>query len=100
MASTEKAAELMLETGEYYTAQSLGKALSISENKASALLYNIRKTNKCKAIDTGVPNRKVKEVFIYGRKSSMRSLQKQALLFAIPPMLENELTIWRTLCYQ
>ncbi|MDC3192382.1 hypothetical protein NQU96_21885 [Pseudoalteromonas elyakovii] len=90
MASTEKAAELMLETGEFYTAQSLGKALSISANKASALLYNIRTTNKYKTVDTGVPNRTVKVVSIYGRKPSMRSLQNQALLFARPPMLANE----------
>ena len=90
MASTEKAAELMLETGEFYTAQSLGKALSISANKASALLYSIRTTNKYKTVDAGVPNRTVKVVSIYGRKSSMRSLQNQALLFARPPMLANE----------
>ncbi len=64
MASTKTVAKLMLEKGEFYTTQPLGKALLISENKASALLYNMRTSNKYKTVDAGVPNRTVKVVSI------------------------------------
>ncbi|KPZ65514.1 hypothetical protein AN394_04209 [Pseudoalteromonas sp. P1-26] len=63
MASTKTVTKLMLEKGEFYKTQSLGKALLISENK-SAFLYNMRTSNKYKTVDTGFPNRTVKVVSI------------------------------------
>lgn len=87
MASTRVAAELMLETGEFYSGKTLGQALSITAKKASALLFNIRTSKLYETVDTGLPNRKLKVIAISGRKTSIRQLQNEALLFPRPSLL-------------
>lgn len=79
MISTEQAAEVMLESGKYYTAATLGKELDISAKQATGLLYNIRTANKYATLETPLPNRTVKVVAIKGRKKSITELWAIAL---------------------
>lgn len=64
--TTLEAAEIMLKSGQFYTASSLGKALGLPAYKASGLLYNIRHANKYQIIETAKPNRQVKVIDIEG----------------------------------
>lgn len=65
--TTLEAAEIMLKSGQFYTASSLGKALGLPAYKASGLLYNIRHADKYQTIETAKPNRQVKVIDIEGR---------------------------------
>lgn len=66
--STGEAAEVMLNSGGYFTAATLGQELSITAKEASGLLYNIRVGKKYETLETAMPNRTVKVVDIAGRK--------------------------------
>lgn len=76
---TQKAAELMLSTGEWYTAGDLGHQLGISAQQASGLIYNIRNSGKYKVEQTAVPGRKVKVVSVAGRSQSLNALWRSAI---------------------
>lgn len=77
--STIDAAEVMLKSGSYFTARTLGEKLSVSAKDASGLLYNIRKGGKYESLETELPNRKVKVVSISGRKINENDLWRIAL---------------------
>tara|TARA_Y100001001_G_scaffold59284_2_gene56124 strand:- start:5293 stop:5535 length:243 start_codon:yes stop_codon:yes gene_type:complete len=67
MSLTENAAEVMMRTGEWYTAAKLGRELGVHAMKASGLIYNIRHSSKYKVEETSMPGRKVKVLDISGR---------------------------------
>jgi hypothetical protein len=67
--TTGEAAEVMIESGGYFTATTLGEKLGITAKEASGLLYNIRVGKKYETLETALPNRKVKVMDISGRKA-------------------------------
>lgn len=70
--NTLEAAELMYSTGEFYTAATLAKALNIKAQKASGLIFNIRKCKKYEIEETPLPNRKVKVTDIDGQNKRQK----------------------------
>jgi|GEM_PF-1144518 len=89
--STGEAAEVMLESGSYFTAATLGEKLGVTAKEASGLLYNIRSGLKYETIETELPNRKVKVVDVSGRKIK-GSLWRLALGLPSNRKLTNKLT--------
>lgn len=79
MCTTKEAAELMLKTGKYFSAATLGESLGITAKKASGLIYNIRMSKLYETEETKLPNRLVKVVSIDGRKTCEQELWKLAL---------------------
>jgi len=77
--STGEAAEVMLKSGGYFTAKTLGEKLGITAKEASGLLYNIRVGKKYETLETKLPNRTVKVVSISGRKVNKSDLWRLAL---------------------
>ena len=77
--STCEAAEVMLKSGSYYTAATLGKELDITAKEATGLLYNIRTGKKYETLVTALPKRTVKVVSIAGRKINNADLWRVAL---------------------
>jgi len=77
--STSEAAEIMLKSGSYFTASTLGERLGITAREASGLLYNIRVGKKYETLETELPNRRVKLVSISGRKVNNNDLWRLAL---------------------
>ena len=67
--TTGEAAEVMLESGGYFTSATLGEKLGITAKEATGLLYNIRNGLKYETLETELPNRAVKVVDISGRKA-------------------------------
>ena len=76
--STNEAAELMLQSGGFFTAESLGEKVGMEAKKTTGLLYNIRTSNKYEVIETSLPNRKIKVVSISGRKATNHELWRLA----------------------
>lgn len=66
--NTEYAAQLMLDASIPFDASTLGKAMGITAQKASGLLYNIRHSSKYNVTVTPLPNRKVIVLDIANRK--------------------------------
>ncbi|RZF94472.1 hypothetical protein EXT42_01645 [Pseudoalteromonas sp. CO302Y] len=85
--NTQKAAEKMLETGEFYTALEIGREFGESAKRGSGWLYNIRMGSRYETVETELPNRRVKVVAIDGRRVSIDQLQNKALLFRRPRLL-------------
>jgi len=77
--NTADAAQFMLDNGGYFDSATLGRSLGMTAKAASGLLYNIRISKKYMTLDTGLPNRKIKVVFIYGCESYSRDLWRLAL---------------------
>ena len=82
--STLEAAELMLSTGDYYSAAKLAQATGIKAQKASGLIFNIRTSKKYTIVETPLPNRMVKVLDIEGR-NKRKDLWSLALGFTNLP---------------
>ena len=87
--NTSDAAEKMLTTGSFYTAQTLGAEFGVSARVASGWLYNIRTCKKYGVIETPIPNRKVKVISINGKSKTLSQLQNLALMMKRPKLLEG-----------
>lgn len=79
------AAEIMLESGLYYTSVSLGRKFRSSEAHGSRCLRHI-KTDSRYQIDINVKGA-IKVMAIGGRTISIEQLQNQALKFKRPALL-------------
>lgn len=77
--STIEAAEVMLTSGDYFTAATLGRITGMGPKETTGLLYNIRTSKKYKTIETALPNRTIKVVSISGRKANNIDLWRLAI---------------------
>lgn len=83
MSSTLAAAQLMLASGQFYSASLLAREMGISAIDASGKLANIRHSKKYQCEVTPLPGRTVRVIAIAGRATPPQALW-QLVLFQRP----------------
>lgn len=90
--STEKAAEIMITTGNFYSAKALAQEFHVSERRASGWLNTMIKSERYETIQCKSDSNKVKVITIDGRKRTLNQIQHDVLLFRRPTMLTGGVT--------